>query len=123
KIKLRKLTEIDFPNLKPQTFSYFSLFKKFEKPFIKLVKMKKHLSIFASFLLFFSFSVNAQEKESETRQKSHANENPFRQLYQEFATPNQYRTASGAPGPAYYQNTADYVMEIKLDDKNQRLHG
>ena len=85
--------------------------------------MKKHLSIFASFLLFFSFSVNAQEKESETRQKSHANENPFRQLYQEFATPNQYRTASGAPGPAYYQNTADYVMEIKLDDKNQRLHG
>ncbi|MGB0949282.1 MAG: M1 family metallopeptidase, partial [Marinirhabdus sp.] len=44
-------------------------------------------------------------------------------LYEEFATPNQYRSASGAPGPMYYQQQADYVMDIQLDDKNARIHG
>ena len=28
---------------------------------------------------------------------------------------NSYRSGSGAPGPAYWQNTADYVMHAKLD--------
>ena len=27
----------------------------------------------------------------------------FEQLYDEFATPNVYRNAAGAPGPQYYQ--------------------
>ncbi len=34
-----------------------------------------------------------------------------------------YRTASGAPGEAYYQNEADYKMEIVLDDENTKLSG
>src|SRR5690606_13823890 len=34
-----------------------------------------------------------------------------------------YRTASGAPGPAYYQNEADYKMNIELDDLNQKITG
>src|SRR5699024_7067957 len=34
-----------------------------------------------------------------------------------------YRTASGAPGPAYYQQKADYKMDIEIDDKNARLYG
>lgn len=51
------------------------------------------------------------------------NNNKFKQLKQELATPNVYRTASGAPGQFYYQNTADYVMNITLDDEQQRIYG
>jgi hypothetical protein len=47
----------------------------------------------------------------------------FKQLKDEFATPNVYRTASGAPGHEYYQNRADYLMEITLDDNTQKLTG
>ena len=39
------------------------------------------------------------------------------------ATPNVYRTASGAPGHAYYQNEADYVMSITLNDQQQKITG
>ncbi len=51
------------------------------------------------------------------------NENKFRQLYDELPTPNVYRTAAGAPGHEYYQQQADYVMDLNLDDENQRLYG
>jgi len=67
------------------------------------------------------FSLFAQEQDE--REKGHTNENKFRQLYQEFATPNQYRTASGAPGHEYYQNTADYVMDVRLDENTNEVFG
>jgi hypothetical protein len=44
-------------------------------------------------------------------------------LYEEFATPNVYRTASGAPGHQYYQQKADYVIDVELDDEKQVLKG
>ena len=47
------------------------------------------------------------------------NTNSFKQLKEELPTPNVYRTASGAPGHEYYQQKADYVMDIKLDDARQ----
>ncbi|MFA6351659.1 MAG: M1 family metallopeptidase [Bacteroidales bacterium] len=47
----------------------------------------------------------------------------FDQLKQELATPNEYRTASGAPGPDYWQQQADYTMNIRLDEKTQRIYG
>ncbi|PJJ09436.1 hypothetical protein CLU83_2792 [Flavobacterium sp. 1] len=49
--------------------------------------------------------------------------NKFSQMYDLLATPNMFRTASGAPGPAYYQQQADYKIDIELDDKNTRLSG
>ena len=51
------------------------------------------------------------------------NTNKFKQLKEELATPNVYRTASGAPGPDYYQQQADYVMQITLDDAKQTISG
>jgi hypothetical protein len=51
------------------------------------------------------------------------NTNQFRQLGAELPSPNQYRTASGAPGPAYWQQKVDYDMAITLDDARQRLYG
>ncbi|GGE43524.1 aminopeptidase [Psychroflexus planctonicus] len=62
-------------------------------------------------------------QEEEEKQQGHTNENKFKQLHDLFATPNSYRTAAGAPGHEYYQNTADYQMNIVLDDKTQRLTG
>ncbi|PIV51187.1 MAG: peptidase M1, partial [Flavobacteriaceae bacterium CG02_land_8_20_14_3_00_34_13] len=34
-----------------------------------------------------------------------------------------YRSASGNPGPQYWQNGADYVMEADLDDKENAIKG
>lgn len=51
------------------------------------------------------------------------NNNKFRQLKQELADPNVYRTAAGTPGHQYYQQQADYLMDIRLDDEKQRIYG
>ena len=56
-------------------------------------------------------------------QNPNLNYNKFKQLKEEMATPNVYRTASGAPGHAYYQNEADYVMSITLNDQQQKITG
>ncbi len=50
-------------------------------------------------------------------------EDKFKQLGPDLATPNEQRTASGAPGHEYWQQKADYVMNIKLDDEKQTLYG
>ncbi len=47
----------------------------------------------------------------------------FRQLDEILPTPNSYRTASGAPGHAYWQQEVDYDISVELDDENQRLIG
>ncbi len=75
-----------------------------------------------SMLLLFGGMALAQYSD-ENRDPGHYNQNKFKQLYEEFATPNTYRSASGAPGPDYYQQQADYVMDIELDDKNARIYG
>src|SRR5687768_7380997 len=52
---------------------------------------------------------------------NHANK--FEQLGTILPTPNEYRTASGAPGPKYWQQRADYNIKCELDEKNLRLTG
>jgi len=47
----------------------------------------------------------------------------FRQLEEILPTPNRIRAASGAPGPGYWQQRADYVIHVELDDENQRIAG
>ncbi|WP_346882723.1 M1 family metallopeptidase [uncultured Algibacter sp.] len=74
-------------------------------------------------LVFMSSNMFGQEQEKPGEQKGHTNTNKFKQLYDEFSTPNMYRAASGAPGSAYYQQQADYKMDIVLDDKNAKLSG
>ncbi len=86
------------------------------------MKQSKYLVLSMMFLVGgISF---AQDKaKEEVREGGHNNTNKFRQLYQEFSTPNQYRTASGAPGHAYYQQKADYKINLELDDVNQKISG
>jgi len=77
------------------------------------------------FTLLFPMAMIAQEtKTTETkREQGRYDTNKFSQMYDILATPNMFRTASGAPGPAYYQQQADYKMDIELDDKNTKVYG
>lgn len=47
------------------------------------------------------------------------------ELFNEFTyrQGNAYRTASGKPGPEYWQNQADYTIDATLDDRNNILSG
>ena len=47
----------------------------------------------------------------------------FEQLGTSLPTPNTYRTASGAPGKDYWQQRADYKIELTLDDLKQQIEG
>ena len=47
----------------------------------------------------------------------------FRQLEEILPTPNDYRTASGAPGHQYWQQEVDYEIDVELDDLKQRIIG
>ncbi len=77
--------------------------------------MKKlSLFILAFLLVCLAGHISAQEN---------TNISKFRQLKQELATPNVYRTASGAPGHEYWQQQADYNIKIVLDDEIQRING
>lgn len=75
------------------------------------------MKIFGSVLIvlcFTVFTISAQEN---------TNHNKFKQLNEEFSSPNMYRTASGAPGHGYWQQKANYNIKIKLDDTTQRIYG
>ncbi|REH00385.1 M1 family metallopeptidase [Flavobacterium aquicola] len=67
----------------------------------------------------------AQEKvvTPNVKEGSKYDTNKFSQMYDLLATPNMFRTASGAPGPAYYQQQADYKIDVELDDKKAKLSG
>ena len=82
-----------------------------------MIKRFSILFFYLSILTFF-----CQKSFSQTH-IGHKNENKFKQLYEEFMTPNNYRTASGAPGNLYYQQKVDYNMDIILDEKKNKIFG
>lgn len=82
--------------------------------------MKQLLS---TLTLFSVLHATAQDKPVTPREPGHGDNNKFSQMYDLLATPNMFRTASGAPGPAYYQQQADYKIDVELDDKNTKLYG
>jgi len=49
--------------------------------------------------------------------------NRFEQLGYLLQSPNEYRTASGAPGPKYWQQRADYNISAELDETKLHLTG
>jgi len=80
--------------------------------------MKKFISLLAAATAFIS--VSAQNIQSNPG-SNHANK--FEQLGSALPTPNEYRTASGAPGPKYWQMRADYDIKCELDEVNNQLTG
>ena len=47
----------------------------------------------------------------------------FEQLDQQLPTPNSYRSASGAPGINYWQQRADYDIDVELNEDTQLITG
>ena len=83
--------------------------------------MKKLTSLLLM-VMCFSMAVHSQTTLTKTQQ-GHTYQNKFRQMKDLLATPNSQRTASGAPGVHYTQQQVDYVMDIVLDDDNQKITG
>lgn len=49
--------------------------------------------------------------------------NKFEDLGFLIPSPNEYRTASGAPGPKYWQQRADYDIDVELDEAKNYIYG
>ncbi|MEL6536996.1 MAG: M1 family metallopeptidase [Bacteroidota bacterium] len=75
--------------------------------------MKKNLTTLAMLLAVVASSM-AQTGEYEGR---------FEQLGTELRSPNMFRTASGAPGPNYWQQQADYEIDVTLDEEKLQIIG
>ena len=69
---------------------------------------------------FGVFRLTAQNIENNSA-SNHGNK--FEQLGTILPTPNEYRTASGAPGPKYWQQRCDYDIKCDLDEANLKLTG
>ena len=72
--------------------------------------------VFLILFILFSNNIFGQGSYGEWNQK-------FEQLGTMLPTPNAYRTASGAPGIDYWQQRADYKIDVTIDDENQMLYG
>jgi hypothetical protein len=67
------------------------------------------------FLIFLTVRAFSQERPSW--------QGKFEQLETLLPTPNAYRSGSGAPGSEYWQQRADYVIDVEVNDKTQELTG
>ena len=67
----------------------------------------KRIIFLAVTLCYFSF-LSAQTKPWQGK---------FEPIDRMIAPPNPYRTASGAPGKAYWQQRADYKIKASIDEK------
>ena len=75
-------------------------------------------------VLFCSLLISCSVYAQDIRNNPNSNHgNKFEQLGTILPTPNEYRAASGAPGPKYWQQRADYDITCELDEQNQRLTG
>ncbi|MGQ7853218.1 M1 family metallopeptidase [Pedobacter sp. WC2501] len=72
-------------------------------------------------LLFLSGSLAMAQNIQNNPGSNHGNK--FEQLGTILPTPNEQRTASGAPGVKYWQQRADYNIKCELDEKNLLLTG
>lgn len=79
--------------------------------------MKKFLFVATALIAYHSYAQDIQNNPG----SNHGNK--FEQLGTILPTPNEYRTASGAPGSKYWQQRADYNIVCELDEKNLKLTG
>ena len=74
------------------------------------------------FSLLLTIGLQAQENDK-SKYQGHTDQNKFRQMKDVLPTPNEQRTASGAPGHGYTQQKVDYIMDIRLDEAENRIYG
>lgn len=81
--------------------------------------MKKNLPLL--FVLVMLVPLFSQAQIQNNAASNHGNK--FEQLGTILPTPNEYRSASGAPGPKYWQQRVDYDIKCELDEENNKLSG
>ena len=81
--------------------------------------MKRIILFFALSFTVYGIAFSQDIKNNAT--SNHANK--FEQLGTILPTPNEQRTASGAPGAKYWQMRADYDIKCELDEVNNKLTG
>ncbi|HRF00542.1 MAG TPA: M1 family metallopeptidase [Pirellulaceae bacterium] len=81
----------------------------------------RQLSIVAASLA--ALLVPASLLSAQVINRKYGQEDKFRQLDEILPTPNDYRTASGAPGHEYWQQRADYEISVTLLDDERRIVG
>ena len=79
--------------------------------------MKRSLFLLSILGSLFASAQNSQNNPG----SNHGNK--FEQMGGILPTPNEYRMASGAPGPKYWQQRCDYDIKCELDEKNTKLNG
>jgi len=87
--------------------------------------MKRHLYLFnrsllaSALFLIGSFELSAQET---TESSKYSYEEAFAPLFYP-NTGDIYRSASGKPGPQYWQNSVNYKIKAHLDDQKKEIDG
>ena len=75
------------------------------------------------FFLFFIFAGFTNLSFAAIDQSKGSFEDKFRQLDEVFPTPNLSRPSTGEPGPMYWQQRADYKIQIKLNEDTRSVEG
>lgn len=83
--------------------------------------MQSFAKLLALSLLVLPASVHAQQWLN-TEPSPKTNKSSFRAL-DEWPSPNDYRDASGSPGPKYWQQRVDYVVRTSLDTTTHTVKG
>ena len=81
------------------------------------------MKIKSKFFLFFIFASFTNLSFAAIDQSKGSFEDKFRQLDEFFPSPNLSRPATGEPGPMYWQQRADYKIQIKLNEDARSVEG
>ncbi|MDB9967571.1 M1 family metallopeptidase [Gammaproteobacteria bacterium] len=81
------------------------------------------MKIKSKFFLFFIFAGFTNLSFAAIDQSKGSFEDKFRQLEEVFPSPNLSRPATGEPGPMYWQQRADYKIQIKLNEDTRSVKG
>ncbi|MDA7562889.1 M1 family metallopeptidase [Gammaproteobacteria bacterium] len=81
------------------------------------------MKIKSKFFLFFIFAGFTDLSFAAIDQSKGSFEDKFRQLDEVFPSPNLSRPATGEPGPMYWQQRADYKIQIKLNEDTRSVEG
>ena len=81
------------------------------------------MKIRSKFFLFFIFAGFTNLSFAAIDQSKGSFEDKFRQLDEVFPSPNLSRPATGEPGPMYWQQRADYKIQIKLNEDTRSVEG
>ena len=81
------------------------------------------MKIRSKFFLFLVFAGFTNLSFAAIDQSKGSFEDKFRQLDEVFPSPNLSRPATGEPGPMYWQQRADYKIQIKLNEDTRSVKG